>query len=231
MTIPLPCFRRYAFSINNCIKCFVISPSCHHPSLRFQVIAHLAQQCEFRYVDHIVSHWTDHKILTQAVVQSISEYTEISSHHYYAGNEAKARAKSSDFGLRYPMEQGRVRYGDDTSWEDMEKIWHYTFYNELRIQPDEHSVLLTEPTYNVYVNREKTTQIMFETFNVPAIYLKMQAVLSLFASGLTTGLVLDAGYSASHVVPIYEGYKQDIGIVQLGARNPRAGDGFVEQNA
>jgi centractin len=49
-------------------------------------------------------------------------------------------------------------------------------------------------------------QILFETFNVPALYCSVQAVLSLYASGKTTGLVLDSGDGVTHAVPVYQGF-------------------------
>jgi len=71
---------------------------------------------------------------------------------------------------------------------------------------EDHPVLLTEPPLNPRSNRDYAAQILFETFNVPALYNSVQAVLSLYASGRTTGIVLDAGDGVSHAVPVYDGF-------------------------
>jgi len=111
--------------------------------------------------------------------------------------------------IKYPIEHGIVK-----DWIDMEQIWNYT-YSELKCQAEEHPVLLTEAPLNPKRNREKAAEIFFETFNVPAFFISIQAVLSLYASGRTTGIVLDSGDGVTHAVPIYEGFAMPHSIMRI----------------
>ena len=81
----------------------------------------------------------------------------------YVGKEALQ--KRGVLRISSPIENGIVQ-----NWEEMEKVWHHTLYNELRVAPDEHPILLTEAPLNPKQNREKMTKMMFETFNVPCLY-------------------------------------------------------------
>nr|QGN00865.1 ActL2 [Drosophila tsukubaensis] len=126
----------------------------------------------------------------------------------YVGDEAqKSRGVLT---LRYPIERGNV-----VDWDEMEKIWHYCFHSALKVAPDEHPVLLTEPPLNQKDNREKMTQIMFEQFDIPAMYLAVQAVLTLYSSGRTTGMVVDSGDGITHTTPVFEGFSLPHGVSRL----------------
>merc|ERR1712220_30758 len=135
---------------------------------------------------------------------------------YYIGEEAQQ--KRGILLLKYPLEHGIVQ-----NWDDMEKVWRHTFDNELRMVVGDESeadedcqgILLTEAPMNPKDNRERMTQIMFETFNVRRYYVNIQAVLSLYASGRTTGVVVDCGDGVSHTVPIYEGYSMPHAIQRI----------------
>ena len=106
--------------------------------------------------------------------------------------------------LRLPQRADPIVHGMFTNWNDMVKVLHHTFYNELRVAPEENPVLLTEVPLNPNANRERMTQIMFEIFIVHAMYMASQFVL--YVSGRTTGLVMEFGDGVSHTVPTCEGY-------------------------
>ncbi|XP_051501416.1 POTE ankyrin domain family member E-like isoform X7 [Myxocyprinus asiaticus] len=102
--------------------------------------------------------------------------------------------------LKYPIRSGVVR-----NWDEMEMIWHHAF-QQLGVDSEDHPVLLTEAAMNPVQNRQRMVELMFEAFNVPLTFVAMQAVLALYASGRTTGVVFDSGDGVSHSVPVFEGY-------------------------
>jgi len=88
----------------------------------------------------------------------------------------------------------------------MEKIWHHALYSELKVSPEKHPILMTEAPLTPKKNREEMTQILFEVFNIPCLYVAVQGLLSLYSQGKTTGLVVDSGDGATHTIPIYDAY-------------------------
>jgi len=118
----------------------------------------------------------------------------------YIGDEAQQ--KRGVLNLKYPIANGIV-----SDWEDMEKVWHHTFFNELRVTPSEvQGVLVTEAPRNPKANRERMLTAMFESFEVKNMYVAIQAVMSLYANGRSTGLVVDSGDGVTHTVPVFEGF-------------------------
>jgi actin-related protein len=130
----------------------------------------------------------------QSAMQGVTQKSQ------YIGDEAQQ--KRGVLTLSYPIANGIV-----TDWAKMEAVWHHTFYNELRITPEEiQGVLITEAPRNPKENREKMMTYMFETFNVKNSYVAIQAVMSLYANGRSTGLVVDSGDGVTHTVPVFEGF-------------------------
>ncbi|XP_063424582.1 actin-like [Mytilus trossulus] len=119
----------------------------------------------------------------------------------YVGSELESKKKEGLLKENYPTDEGYIVH-----WDYMEHLLHHTFNNELGIATEEHSILLTEPTYNHKANREKMTQIIFESFNFPAMYVKAKGVLSLYSSSCITGIALDICDGTSYSTPAYEGY-------------------------
>lgn len=116
------------------------------------------------------------------------------------------------FLLEYPMERGRVV---DGGWDAMELLWEHIYSkSNLNAKMDEHPVLLTEPPHNPTSHREQLAEVFFETFRSPALFVAPPAVLSLYASGRTTGVVLDVGEGVTHCIPVYEGYALPHSIVR-----------------
>ncbi|KAM6172778.1 actin-related protein T2 [Erethizon dorsatum] len=127
---------------------------------------------------------------------------------YLVGDEALCRQEAVH--LRTPIERGLI-----VGWDDAERLWQHLFEWELGVKPSEQPVLVTEPSLNPRESRERTAQVMFESFGVPAFYLSDQAVLALYASACVTGLVVDSGEGVTCTVPIFEGYSLPHAVAKL----------------
>ncbi|KAG0634991.1 actin family [Tuber brumale] len=101
--------------------------------------------------------------------------------------------------ITYPMDNGIIK-----RWDDMQHVWDYTFAEKLQVDTTDRKILLTEPPMNPLSNREKMCEVMFERYNFGGVYVAIQAVLALYAQGLSSGVVVDSGDGVTHIVPVYE---------------------------
>ncbi|PHH92292.1 hypothetical protein CDD83_8106 [Cordyceps sp. RAO-2017] len=128
---------------------------------------------------------------------------------FYIGDAALSAAAGPGYGLHYP-----IRHGQIENWDHMERFWSNSIFKYLRVEPEDHYFLLTEPPLNPPENRENTAEIFFESFNCAGMYIAVQAVLALAASWTSskvtdrslTGTVIDSGDGVTHVIPVAEGY-------------------------
>jgi len=105
-----------------------------------------------------------------------------------------------NYTVKEPIVRGHV-----TDWDMLEKVWLHS-YQSLKVQPEDHPLLITDIALTPKESREKMTQMLFESFNVPCYYIANQSVLVIYSSGRTTGVVLDSGHGITHSVPILDGY-------------------------
>ena len=136
---------------------------------------------------------------------SVSQLKGTEDLDFFIGDEGNSKAPTYT-----PL--NIMKHGQVDDWTLMEQFWEQCLFKYLRIEPEDHAVLLTEPPLNSPDNREFTAEIMFETFNVPYLYIGMQAMLAIAASWTSkgnnslTGCVVDSGDGVTHVIPVVEGY-------------------------
>ena len=87
----------------------------------------------------------------------------------YVGHEAKELKSVLD--INKPIHKGQI-----DNWEYMENVWHHSFYNELKMAPEDHRCLMAEAPLNSRANRERLASVMFENFNFPYFYVSVQQV-------------------------------------------------------
>jgi len=184
-----------------------------------------AGNCEPQYIIPTVISTQEGKGSQKAATQKKG----IEDLDFFIGDEALNYSKTYD--TFYP-----VRHGQVENWTHMELFWEQCIFKYLRCEPEDHFFLLTEPPLNAPENREYTAEIMFETFNVPGLYIAVQAVLALAASWTSrnvkertlTGTVIDSGDGVTHVIPVAEGYVigSSIKHIPLAGRDITA---FIQQ--
>ncbi len=160
-------------------------------------------------------------LVGRPIIRAANRIDDIEVKDLMVGDEASKLRSMLE--VSYPMENGMVR-----NWEDMCHVWDYTFGKEkLDVDPADCKVLLTEPPMNPLRNREKMIEVMFEKYGFESTYIAIQvrkrhllkvqklaflsgasfqAVLTLYAQGLLTGVVVDSGDGVTHICPVYEGF-------------------------
>ncbi|XP_048415340.1 actin-like [Stegostoma tigrinum] len=115
-----------------------------------------------------------------------------------------------DLKLIRPTRQGII-----VDWVAAEDLLRHVFYEDLKVSPEEHAILISDPPLSPTTNREKIAELLFERFNVPAMHVSYQSVLAVYSYGKTTGLVVDSGDGVTHSVPVHDGYNMPDGISRI----------------
>lgn len=139
-------------------------------------------------------------LVGRPILRSTTKINDIEVKDLMVGDEASELRSMLE--VSYPMENGIVR-----NWDDMVALYDYTFgQSKLNIKPQDCKLLLTEPPMNPAKNRERMIEVMFEQYKFHGLYVAIQAVLTLYAQGLLTGVVVDSGDGVTHICPVYDGF-------------------------
>lgn len=139
-------------------------------------------------------------LVGRPIIRSTSKIGNIEIKDLMVGEEASQLRSMLE--VNYPMENGIVR-----NWEDMTHLYDYTFGpQKMNLDTKNSKVLLTEPPMNPMKNRQKMVELMFEKYEFHSVHIAIQAVLTLYAQGLVTGIVVDAGDGVTHFCPVYDGF-------------------------
>ncbi|XP_067824800.1 actin-5-like [Heptranchias perlo] len=122
----------------------------------------------------------------------------------------KTVSTEPDLKLIQPTRQGII-----VDWRAAEDLLRHVFYEDLKVSPEEHAILISDPPLSPTTNREKIAEFLFERFNVPAMHVSYQSVLAVYSYGKTTGLVVDSGDGVTHAVPVHDGYNMPDAISRL----------------
>jgi len=131
------------------------------------------------------SNFPDHifpSMVGRPIIRAANRIDDVEVKDLMVGDDASKLRSMLE--CKYPMENGMVR-----SWEDMRHLWDYTFGEEkMNLDPKECLIMLTEPPMNPLKNRQKMIEEMFEHYGFHGAFIAIQAVLTLYAQGLLTGL-------------------------------------------
>jgi len=135
------------------------------------------------------------------------DVADVPSHFYHGTNGLGVCREGME--IKPVMEHGLI-----SDWTGVSKLLSHTFLERLQIDPKEHPILLSEPSFNSAALREKSTEVLFEEHGVPALFLAKSAVLASFAHGRATSIVLESGAGTTAAVPVHDGYVLQKAIVK-----------------
>jgi actin len=138
----------------------------------------------------------------------------------YVGNDAISKLEIMNF-------MSPIKKGEIVDWDKFETLMHNLIYHELKVVPEEISILITESPLNSKENRAKLTETLFETFNIEKLHIANSAMLGLYSYGKTSGIVLDSGYGLTTCVPVYEGYPLPHASVKLNFAGENLSDALL----